>query len=142
MAKTIAKLNNDEIVKPDENPRIIIQLNRKLNIVNDLSSGQYFDSKNIRFKNLILRSDLYDQSNGYIFVNRRMSLTGNNNTNRINKKLTFNKNALFRSTITSTFIVSAEDLDIVVSINSLIVTIFYVIRKLLNYRDEVGDDEK
>ena len=71
-----------------------------------------------------------------------MSLTGNNNTNRINKKLTFNKNALFRSTITSTFIVSAEDLDIVVSINSLIVTILYVIRKLLNYRDEVDDNEK
>ena len=36
--------------------------------VNDLSSGQYSINKNIRFKNSILRSDLFDYSDSYIAV--------------------------------------------------------------------------
>ena len=36
--------------------------------VNDLSSGQYSINKNIRFKNSMLRSDLFDYSDSYIAV--------------------------------------------------------------------------
>ena len=64
---------------------------------NDLSSGQYSDSKNIRFKTSILRSNLCDYSDAHIVVKRRISVTDNENANRRNKKLTFKNNAPFRS---------------------------------------------
>ena len=42
--------------------------------VNDLSSGQYQSNKNIRFKSLMLRSDLRDYSNAYIVVKKEQVL--------------------------------------------------------------------
>ena len=50
-----------------------------------------------------------------------MRVTGNDNANRRNKKLTFNSNAPFRSCIAkinSIFIDSAEDLDIIMPMYS------------------------
>ena len=41
---------------------------RKWIEINDLSSGQYSVNKNIRFKRIMLRSDLYDYSDAYIVV--------------------------------------------------------------------------
>ena len=41
----------------------------------------------------MLRSDLYDYSDAYIVVKRRISATGNNAADRRNKKLTFKNNA-------------------------------------------------
>ena len=38
--------------------------------VNDLSNGQYSINKNIRFKTSMLRSDLCDYSDVYIFVKK------------------------------------------------------------------------
>ena len=91
--------------------------------VNDLSSGQYSDNKNIRFKTSILRPNLCDYSDEYIVVKGRVSVTANNNANRRNKKLTFKNNTPFRSCITkinNTFIDNAEDLDIVMPMCNLL----------------------
>ena len=62
------------------------------------------------------RSDLCDHSNAYIVAKERISVTGTNNANRRNEKLTFRDNAPFKSCIlkiNNTFIDSAEDLDVV-----------------------------
>ena len=67
--------------------------------VNDLSSGQYSDSKNIRFRTSMLRSNLYDYSNACIVMKGRISIRGTNNASTRNKKLTFKNNAPFRSCI-------------------------------------------
>ena len=47
--------------------------------MNDLSSGQYYINKNIRFKTSMLRSNLCDYSDVYIAVKGRISVRGNNN---------------------------------------------------------------
>ena len=60
--------------------------------VNDSSSGQYSANKNIRFKTSMLRSDLCDESDAYIVVKGRISVTGTNDADRVNKKLTFKNN--------------------------------------------------
>ena len=63
--------------------------------VNDLSSGQYSASKNIRFKTSMLRS--HDYSNAYIVVKGRISVRDNNANDQENKKLNFKNTASFRS---------------------------------------------
>ena len=52
-----------------------------------------------RFKAPMLRSDLCDYSDVYIFVKGRITLRGNNIYNRANKNLFFNNNTQFRSYI-------------------------------------------
>ena len=67
----------------------------------------------------MLRSDLCDYSAAYIVLKGKISVTGNNNVNRWNKKLTFENNAPFRlciSKIYNSFIDAAEDFDIAISI--------------------------
>ena len=54
----ISKLLNDSIVSKF--------VTKKWIEVNDLSSCQYSDNKNIRFKTSVLRSNLCDYSNAYI----------------------------------------------------------------------------
>ena len=64
----------------------------------------------------MLRSDLCDYSDRYIVAKGRIRVRGTNPANRINKKLVFKNNGLFRSCISkinNTFIDNAEDLDIV-----------------------------
>ena len=65
--------------------------------VNDLSDGQYSVNKNVRFKNLILKSDLQDYSDAYIVVNGAITVEGDNNAKKRNIKLTFENNAPFQS---------------------------------------------
>ena len=67
--------------------------------VNGFLSSQYSASKNVRFKTLLLRSDLCDYSDAYIVVKGRVSVNCTNDAIRINRKLTFKKNAPFRSCI-------------------------------------------
>ena len=89
--------------------------------VNYLSRGQY--SANNRFKISILRSDLCDYSNAYIVVKEIISVSGTNNANKRDKKLTFNKNVPFRSCISkvnNTFIDNGENLDIVIPMYNLL----------------------
>ena len=78
--------------------------------VNDLSSGQYSANKNIRFKALMLRSDLCGCCDAYIFVKRAITVEGDNDVKRRSKKLTFKNHAPFRSCISkinNTFIDNA-----------------------------------
>ena len=63
----------------------------------------------------MLRSDLCDYSNEYIVVKGKTSVTGTNNANERNKKLTFKNNVLFRlciSKISNSFVENSEDLDL------------------------------
>ena len=57
-------------------------MTRKWIEVNDLSVY-----KNVRFQNVILRSDLYDYSDVYIAVKEKITAKGDNNTNNNNKNL-------------------------------------------------------
>ena len=71
----------------------------------------------------MLRSDLRDYGDAYIVLKRKIGVTGNNNANRRNKRLTFKNNALFRSRIPkihNKFIDNAEDLDIVMLMYNLL----------------------
>ena len=49
-------------------------------------------TKKIRFKIFkMIKSDFCDYNDTYVVVKGRISVTGNKNANRINKKLTFKK---------------------------------------------------
>ena len=54
--------------------------------VNNLSSGQYSVSKNIRLKTLMLISDLCDYSDVYIVVKGTITVEGHNDDKGINKE--------------------------------------------------------
>ena len=78
---------------------------------NDLSIGQYFAGKKIRFKTSMLRSNLCDYSDAYIVVKGRINVRDANNANIRNKNLTFKNNAPFRlymSEVNDTFIDNVE----------------------------------
>ena len=47
---------------------------QKMGQVNDLSSGQYSVSKNVRFKTSMLRSELCNYSDAYIVMEERISI--------------------------------------------------------------------
>ena len=71
----------------------------------------------------MLRSNLCDYSDAYIVMKARIIVRITNNSNIRNKTLTFKNNAPFRSCISkvkNTFIDSAEDLNIVMLMYSLI----------------------
>ena len=72
---------------------------RKWIEVNGLSDGQYYLNKNVKFKTLMLRSDLYDYGDAYIVVKWRITVEGTNDTNERNRSLNFKNNAPFRSCI-------------------------------------------
>ena len=87
-----------------------------------------------------------DYSDAYIVVKARVSVTGNENPNRRNKKLTFKNNVPIRSCIwkiDNTLIDNAEDLDIIVWMFNLLEysDIFSITSQSLwnYYGDEVGD---
>ena len=67
--------------------------------VNDLSDGQYSIYMNIRFKTLMLRSEFYDYSDVYIFVEGRKTIEGRDIKKQAKRKKIFKNNALFRSLI-------------------------------------------
>ena len=89
----ISKLLNDSTVKN--------LLQNKWVEVNDLSSVQRSVHKNIRFKILVLRSDLYDYSDAYIVVKVAIDLlaAGANENDKAEKDVAFKNNAQFRSCI-------------------------------------------
>ena len=70
-----------EISKLLNNSTISKFMTKKWIEVNDLASGQYSGSKNIRFKTSMLRSDFCDCRDAYIAVKRRISFTSNNANN-------------------------------------------------------------
>ena len=69
----------------DENlPRFIT---KKWVEVYDQSGGNYNVNKEIRMKTSMLRSDLYDYSDAYIFVKGDITLEGDNDANKRKKKI-------------------------------------------------------
>ena len=96
--------------------------------INDDSRGTYTDA-DIKFKITMLKSDLYDYADAYIFVKGTITITrdGDDNATRqadeINKGVTFKNCAPFTkciSTINGTDIDNARDTDIVMPMYNLI----------------------
>ena len=95
--------------------------------INDNATGNYFSTKQIRFKTSMLRSSLYDYSDAYITV--KGNITVNNTADagaaadNTNKKVIFKNCAPFInciSKINNTQIDNAEYIDIVMAMYSLI----------------------
>ena len=116
--------------------------------VNDLLSGQYSVNKNISFETLMLRSDLCGYSDAYIVIKEAIDLlaAAANENDKTHKNVAFKNNAPFRSCISkinSTLIDSAEDLDIVMLMYSLLKysqNCSMTSGSLWNYyRDEIDD---
>ena len=121
--------------------------------VNSLSNT-YNENKSIRFKTLMLRSNLCDYSDAYILVKGTITFTApgvNNDANNIrdkrNKPLILKNDAPFVSCITiinGELIEDADDLDIVIPIYNLLEyskSYRKTIGSLYNYyRDELSDD--
>ena len=117
-------------------------------------SNRYNENKSIRFKTLMLRSDLCDYSDAYILVKGTITVTApgvNNNANNIrdkrNRPLILKNNAPFVSCITrinGELIEDAGDLDIVMPMYNLLEyskNYRKTIGSLYNYyRDELSDD--
>ena len=87
----ISRLLNDSTVAKS--------VSRKWIEVNDLSDGQYYVGKSIRFKTPLLRSNLCDYSAAYIVVKGLITVEGTINANKRNKMLAFKNNSPFRSCI-------------------------------------------
>ena len=96
--------------------------------INDDSRGTYTDA-DIKFKITMLKSDLCDYADAYIFVKGTITITGDGDDNatrqadEINKGVTFKNCAPFTkciSTINGTDIDNARDTDIVMPMYNLI----------------------
>ena len=128
-------------------------LTREYVRVNSLSNT-YNENKSIRFKTLMLRSNLCDYSDAYILVKGTITVTApgeNNNANNIrdkrNRPLILKNNAPFVSCITrinGELIEDADDLDIFIPMYNLLEyskNYRKTIGSLYNYyRDELSDD--
>ena len=91
--------------------------------VHDRSNKIYSTNKQVRFKTLILRSDLCDYNDAYIVVKGTISVKGQNNTYRKNKDFVLKNNASFIgciSKINDVLIENAEDLDILLPMYNLL----------------------
>ena len=83
--------------------------------VNSLSNT-YNENKSIRFKTLILRSDLCDYADAYILIDGIITFAGNSPRDRQNRPVILKNNAPFFSCITrinGELIEDADDLDVV-----------------------------
>ena len=88
---------------------------KKLIEIYDQSVGSYNINKEIRIKTSVLRSDLCDFSDAYIFVKGDITLEGDNDANKRNKNLALRNNAPFIncfSKINGVQIDNTEDLDV------------------------------
>ena len=119
--------------------------------VNSLSNT-YNENKSIRFKTLMLRSNLCDYSDAYILVKGTVTVNGvvngvENEILRRNRPLILKNNAPFVSCMTkinNEFIEDADDLDIVMPMYNLL-EYSKNYRKTIGssynyYRDELSDD--
>ena len=68
-------MEHDKISKSLKDSTVLKYFTRKWVEVNDLSSGQYSVNKNIRFKTLMLRSDLCDYRDAYIVIKGAIDLS-------------------------------------------------------------------
>ena len=91
--------------------------------VQSQSGNTYNTSKPIRFKTSMLRSDLCNYSDAYVWVKGTITVTDPNNNANFDRRLTFKNNAPFISCISkinSELVENAEDLDIVMPMYNLL----------------------
>ena len=93
------KINNLLGPAHDEVPRFIT---KKWIEVQSQSGSTYNASKPTRFKTSVLRSDLYDYSDAYVWVKGKITVTNPNDNANFNKELTLKNNAPFISCISKT----------------------------------------
>ena len=147
------KINNLLLSEDNESKQLSKFVTREYVEVNSLSNA-YNETKSIRFKTPMLRSNLCDYSDAYILVKGTITVTAtgvNNNANNIrdkrNRPVILKNNAPFVSCITrinGELIEHADDLDIVVSMYNLLEyskNYRKTIGSLYNYyRDELSDN--
>ena len=147
------KINHLLLSEDNESEQLSKFVTREYVRVNSLSNT-YNENKSIRFKALMLRSNLCDYSDAYILVKGTITITAlgvNNNANNIrdkrNRPVILKNNAPFVSRITrinSELIEDGDDLDIVVPMYNLLEyskNHRKTIEFLYNYyRDELSDD--
>ena len=114
------KINNLLGPAHDKVPRFIT---KKWIEVQSQSENTYNTSKPIRFKTSMLRSDLCDYSDAYVWVKGKITVTNPNDNDNLNKELTLKNNAPFVSCISKIngeLVENTEDLDIVMPMYNLL----------------------
>ena len=114
------KINNLLGPAHDRVPRFIT---KKWIEVQSQSGSTYNTSNPIRFKTSMLRSDLCDYSDAYVWVKGKITVTNPNDNANFNKELTLKNNAPFISCISKIngeLVQNAEDLDIVMPMYNLL----------------------
>ena len=90
--------------------------------VQSQSGSTYNTSKPITFKTSMLRTDICDYSDAYVWVKGKITFTNPNDNANFNKELTLKNNAPFISCISkinNELVENAEDLDIVMLMYNL-----------------------
>ena len=114
------KINNLLGPAHDEVPRFIT---KKWIEVQSQSESTYNTSKPIIFETSMLRSDLCDYSDAYVWVKGTITVTNPNNNANFDRRLTLKNNAPFISyvsKINGELVENAEDLDIVIPMYNLL----------------------
>ena len=114
------KINNLLGPAHDEGPRFIT---KKWIEVQIQSGNTYNTIKPIRFKTSMLRSDLCDYSDAYVWVKGTITVTNPNNNVNFDRRLTLKNNAPFISCISKVngeLVENAEDLDIIIPMYNLL----------------------
>ena len=114
------KINNLLGPAHDKVPRFIT---KKWIEVQSQSGNSYNTSKPIRFKTSMLRSDLCDYSDAYVWVKGTITVTNPNNNDNFDRRLTLKNNAPFISCVSKIngeLVENAEDLDIVMPMYNLL----------------------
>ena len=113
------KINNSLDTAHDKVPRFIT---KNWIEVQNQSGSTYNTSKTIRFKTSMLRSDLCNYSDAYVWVKGKITVTNPNNNVNFDRRSAFKNNAPFISCVSkinNELIENAEDLDIVMSMYNL-----------------------
>ena len=114
------KINNLLGPAHDKVPRFIT---KKWIEVQSQSGSTYNTGKPIRFKISMLRSDLCDYSDAYVWVKGKVIVTNPNDNANFNKELTLKNNAPSISCISKIngeLVENAKDLDIIISMYNLL----------------------
>ena len=114
------KINNLLGPAHDKVPRFVT---KKWIEAQSQSGSTYNTSKPIRFKTSLLRSDLCDCSDAYVWVKGKITVTNPNNNANFDRRLTLKNNAPFISCIlkiNDKLVENAEDLDIAMPMYNLL----------------------
>ena len=114
------KINN--LLGPAHN-KVARFITKKWIEVQSQSGNIYNTSKPIRFKTSMLRSDLCNYSDAYVWVKGNIIVTNPNDNADFNKELTLKNNAPFSSCISKIngeLVENAEDLDVVMPMYNLL----------------------